>query len=80
MFIRFKLKQGFCHVQVAKWMESHFGDPCDEGKNKTWFWDHGEIFERQNQYGQCEYYTGPKGIRIWKKCPETALAILKWGS
>jgi hypothetical protein len=80
MSIRFELKKDFKHSEVGKWMTAHFGPPCDEGENKTWFWSAGKVFKKMNHYGQWEEMAEPEGIRIWKDCPNTTLAILQWSS
>ncbi len=78
MSIRIELKEGFNRSEVYQWMTRHIGPMCDEGDNKTWFWSTGDITKKMNHYGQWEDTVGPEGIRIWKDCPATAIAILKF--
>lgn len=79
MSVRFELKKGFNRSEVGKWMTQHFGRPCDEGENKTWFWSSGDVFKQRNHYGQWEEKATPEGVRIWKDCPAVTMAIVRWG-
>ena len=75
--MRFELKKGYSLKEVGEWMNHHIG-PYEEGV--TWFWSAGEVFKEMNQYGQWVEKAKPEGIKIWKDCSATIMAILRWGA
>ena len=76
MSIRFNLNRQDLRSldDIVHWMNQHIG-LIEE--NKTWFWDT-EVYKEYCENSQQLVERHREGIRIWKDCSATSMAIIQW--
>ena len=73
MSIRFDIDQNYWS-DIGQWMTERFGPPMED---VTWFWS-GRLVQKIDNYGNKVSFP-IEGIRIYKDCANTSLALIKWG-